>query len=133
MASRGANATIPEFVAKATDVGDPYRPRSRAPSISFVTSLTVRYSSGLRLVFSTRSGGTVPFSMFGTRWRVSDFVFGNSYPRFHNCPEKEHFWDSQSISYPQFPETRTFPPGWILMATSELGRVSSSPRRSTML
>jgi hypothetical protein len=40
----------------------PYRPRFRAVPTSSSTSLTVRYSRGLRLTFTTRRGGPVPFT-----------------------------------------------------------------------
>ncbi len=51
-----------------------YRPRERAPSMSFSTSLAVRYSRGRRFAFKSRRGGTVPFTVFGAALRFLLFA-----------------------------------------------------------
>src|SRR5664280_2929236 len=52
----------------------PYLPRNRAPSMSFSTSLTVRYSRGRRFAFKSRRGGTVPFTVLGAGLLLLLFV-----------------------------------------------------------
>jgi hypothetical protein len=77
----------------------PYRPRSRAVSISRSTSLTVRYSLPALAVWRQRRGYCPVYSC---RPPASAGGFSSRFPwcRTHNCPVSGSKRDSRSIPFP---------------------------------